>query len=412
MDVNVLFTQALGLQPPWHVDGLEFKAAEKRLDIHVDFPRGSEFPCPECSVLCKVHDVEEHEWRHLNFFEHLTFLKARQPRTTCKEHGVKTVTVPWSRPGSGFTLLMEAIIVELARNGMTPTAIGRIVGEHDTRIWRVLEHYVDEARARASFEGTTKVAVDETSRAKGHVYVTLFADVEQAKVLFVAEGKDHKTVASFKEDLVAHGGDPAKVTDFSLDMSQAFIKGIAESFPQAQLTFDKFHVIKLMNDAVDEVRRHEQKAKPELKKTRYSWLKNEENMKLEEKERFQALKDSTLDTARAYRLKLGLQNLYEESTRFAPSFIKGWIRWANISQLKPVVRVAKTIEKHIDGVLRYFTSRITNGLMEGINSLVQAAKAKARGFRSVRKMAVMIYLLLSKLDFRLPQPFPSAIHPK
>ena len=148
--------------------------------------------------MCKVHDVEEHEWRHLNFFEHLTFLKARQPRTTCKEHGVKTVTVPWSRPGSGFTLLMEAIIVELARNGMTPTAIGRIVGEHDTRIWRVLEHYVDEARARTSFEGATRIAVDETSRAKGHVYVTLFADVEQAKVLFVAEGKDHKTVASSK----------------------------------------------------------------------------------------------------------------------------------------------------------------------------------------------------------------------
>jgi len=167
-----------------------------------------------------------------------------------------------------------------------------------------------------------------------------------------------------------------------------------------------------MNDAVDEVRRQEQKQKPELKKTRFSWLKNEENMKLDEAERFQALKNSTLDTARAYRLKLGLQNLYDERARFAPSFVDGWIRWATISQLAPVMRVAKTIEEHKDGVLRWFTSRMSNGLLEGINSLVQAAKAKARGFRSARKMAVMIYLLLSKLDFRLPQPFPSATHTK
>jgi len=412
MDANHLFTQALGLQPPWHVSRLEFQAAEKRLDIHVDFPRGSQFPCPECGTPCKVHDAEEREWRHLNFFEHLTFLKARQPRTSCSEHGVKSVTVPWSRAGAGFTLLMEAMIVELARNGMTPTAIGRIIGEHDTRVWRVLEHYVDEARARTSFEQTKRVAVDETSRAKGHVYVTLLCDFDASKVMFVTEGKDHQTIARFKEDLIAHGGNPAAVTDFSLDMSQGFIKGIGEAFPDAKVTFDRFHIIKLMNEAVDEVRRHEQKSRPELKKTRFSWLKNEKDLKREERERFEALKGSTLNTAWAYRHKLALQGIYNEPARYAPSLLRNWIRWASISPLEPIRRVAKTLEDHLDGVLRYFTSRMTNGLLEGINSLVQAAKAKARGFRSPRKMAVIIYLLLSKLDFQLPQAFPARLHTK
>jgi len=407
-----LFTLALGLQSPWHVVNLDFKAADKRLDLLVDFSPGSEFPCPECGVLCGVHDAPKREWRHLNFFEHTTFLTARQPRTKCDTHGVKTVPVPWGRPGSGFTLLMEALILALARNGMTPTAIGRMIGEHDTRIWRVLEHYVDEARARADFSRTTAVAVDETSRAKGHVYVTLFADVEQAKVLFVTEGKDHGTVAAFKDDLVEHGGDPAKVADFSLDMSKAFIKGIGESFPDAHLTFDKFHIVKLLNEAVDEVRRSEQKGRPELKRSRYLWLKNEEDLNAEERDRFVALMDSTIHTARAYRLKVALQWIYRQPATYARGLLRRWCLAATISQIPPIERVARTIREHMDGVLRWFKSGVTNGLLEGMNSLVQAAKAKARGFRSARKMKTIIYLLLGKLDYQLPVVLPPGVHTK
>ena len=412
MDVNALFTQALGMVNPWKVVELKFDAEKKRLDIRVDFAPGSTFPCPACGTQCKAYDTSPQQWRHLNFFEHLTFIQARQPRTNCEKDGVKTATVPWARPGSGFTLLCEAMVVELARNGLTTTAIGRIVGEHDTRIWRVLEHYVDEARGRANFSEVEKVGVDETSRRKGHVYVTLFADIEESKVLFVTEGKDHETVTRFKEDLVAHGGDPTKVTDFSLDMSKAFIKGITEEFEGAHLTFDKFHVIQLMNDAVDEVRRKEQKTRPELKQTRYDWLKNEDNLKPDERTRFDELKNSTLHTARAYRIKTTLQELYKQEPEDAANWFRRWYFWATHSRLPPVIRAAKTLKQHLGGVLRWFESRINNGLLEGINSLVQAAKARARGFRSARKMKVIIYLLLSKLDFQLPVALPSAIHIK
>ena len=397
---------------PWEVVELRFDGEGKRLDIRVDFAPGSTFPCPDCGVLCKVHDSTTRTWRHLNFFEHLTFIEARQPRTQCDKDGVKTATVPWARTGSGFTLLYEAMVVELGRNGLTATAIGRIVGEHDTKVWRILEHYVDEARSRADFSSVEKVGVDETSRQKGHVYVTVFADMEEAKVLFVAEGKDHQTVAQFKEDLVAHGGDPAQVTDFSLDMSAAFIKGIKEEFTDAHLTFDRFHVIQLMNDAIDEVRRNEQKTEPALKKTRYIWLKNEDHLKAGERASFDALKDSTLETARAYRIKTSLQALYTQSAEDAPEWFRRWYFWATHSRLPPVVKVAKTLKKHQEGILRWFESRITNGLLEGINSLIQAAKARARGFRSVQKMRVIIYLLLSKLEFNLPVALPSAIHAK
>lgn len=412
MDTNALFTQALGFVNPWRVTQLTFDAVGKRLDIRADFAPGSTFACPVCGAECGVYDSTQQKWRHLNFFENLTFIEARQPRTRCAKDGVKTVVVPWARAGSDFTLLFEAMMVELARNGMTPTAIGRIVGEHDTRIWRVLEHYVDEARARATFAGVEKVGVDETSRAKGHVYVTLFADLAGARVMFVTEGKDHETVSRFKEDFAAHGGDPLQVTDFSLDMSAAFIKGIGQEFENANLTFDKFHVIKLMNEALDKVRRGEQKSEPGLKKTRYVWLKNEENLKPGERAMFDALKDSTLSTARAYRIKTTLQGLYDQSPATAADFFRRWYFWATHSRLPPVVRLAKTLKQHQAGILRWFDSQINNGLLEGINSLVQAAKARARGFRSARKMAVVIYLLLSKLDFQLPNALPSAIHAK
>jgi transposase len=412
MDAHELFTQALGIASPWKVVDLNFDKEQKRLDIRVDFARGSEFPCPECATRCKVHDTSPQSWRHLNFFEHLTFIEARQPRIRCDKHGVKTATVPWSRAGSGFTLLFEAMVVELARNGLTVAALARIVGEHDTRLWRVLDHYVDTARSSADFSDVQKVGVDETSRQKGHVYVTLFADMQAARVLWVTEGKNHQTVAAFKDDLVAHGGVPEKVTDFSLDMSQAFIKGITQEFEQAHLTFDKFHVIKLMNEAMDEVRRAEQKTQPQLKGTRYHWLTNEPNLKAESRARFSLLKDSTLKTARAYRIKCMLQELYHQPAQDAPTWFSRWYFWASHSRLPPVVRAAKSLKKHKGGLLRWFDSTLSNALLEGINSLVQAAKARARGFRSARKMKTVIYLLLSKLDFKLPRALPSVIHTK
>jgi transposase len=410
METNTLFALALGLASPWQVAELRFDPENKRLDIEVDFAPGSTFPCPDCGEPCKVHDAKKQTWRHLNFFQHLAFLHARQPRTKCDKHGVKTTDVPWARAGSSFTLLFEAMVLAMGRNGMTPKAISRIVGEHDTRVWRILEHYVEAARARDSHASTTAVGVDETSRAKGHVYVTLFVDMVAARVLTVAEGKDHETVAVFRKDFIEHGGQPEKVTDFSLDMSAAFIKGLGESFPLAQLTFDKFHVISLMNDAVGEVRCEEQKTRPELKKTRYSWLKNEKNMAPDVRERFQELKDSTLATARAWRIKTMLQSLYEQPADKAEEFFDRWYFWATHSKLAPVIKVARTLKRHQAGVMRWFVSRLNNGLLEGFNSLVQAAKARSRGFRSPRKMATIIYLLLAKLDFQLPDVFPTAIH--
>jgi transposase len=388
--------------PPWLVKNCSFKLEEKRLDIYIDFPSGSSFTCPGCGRLdCKAYDTSERTWRHLNFFEHVTYITARLPRVECPHCGVQTVTVPWARDGSGFTLLFEAFIMTLAKE-MPVNAIARMVTENDTRLWRILQHYVDNARRKQDYSQVYDLGVDEKSRSRGHKYISIFVDMDQSKVIFATEGKDAATIKSFKEDFQAHNGKSEKIQEACCDMSPAFISGLGEALPNAHITFDKFHVMKIINEAVDKVRRQEQQNHPELKKSRYLWLKNQKNLTEKEKKKFDRLKYMNLDTARAYHIKLNFQQMYNQSKEMAEAYLKKWYFWATHSRLKPIIDAAKTIKRHWNGILRWFKSRLNNGVLEGLNSLIQAAKAKARGYRTTKNLITMVYIIAGKLDFCLP----------
>jgi len=376
-----LLQQALGLTPPWTVSRSDFDPEARRLDIKIDFAPGARFACPTCGAAdCPAHDTEQMSWRHLNFFQHQAYLNARVPRVRCEHCGVKKIGVPWARAGSGFTLLFEAMVMAMVP-AMPVKAVARMVGEHDTRLWRVIHHYVDKARAASDASGVTTLAVDETSARGGQEFISLFVDIDRARVLFATEGKDAATVAAFAEDLTAHGGDPAAIAEVCIDMSAAFIKGIGENLPNAAITFDKFHAVKIINAAVDKVRREEVRSRPELKKSRYVWLRNVTNLSSSQRETRDSLAKTNLKTARAYQIRLAFQDLYDQpSTEAAVDHLKRWYFWATHSRLDPIIDAAHTVKRHWDGMLRWFHSNIANGLIEGINSLVQAAKAKARGY--------------------------------
>jgi transposase len=315
---------------------------------------------------------------------------------------VRKVSVPWARDGSGFTLLFEALVMAMIP-AMPVKAAERLVGEHDTRLWRVIHHYVEEARARVDTADVTRVAVDETAARRGHDYISLFVDIDQARVIHVTEGRDAATVAAFADDLVEHGGNPAQIADVCIDMSPAFIKGVAEHLPNAEVTFDKFHIVKIINEAVDQVRRAERKTHVELKGTRYLWLRNPATLSDRQRATLNSLPTRTLKTARAYQIRLAFQDMYAEtSQQTAAAYLKRWYFWATHSRLPPMIDAAHTVKRHWDGILRWFDSTIANGVIEGINSLVQAAKAKARGYRSTRNLKAMVYLIAGKLDLRLP----------
>jgi transposase len=399
-----LFQMALGLSPPWKVVSADFDPEAKRLVIGLDFPKGATFACPDCGQ-CNLtaFDTTEKSWRHLNFFQHEAYLTARVPRVKCPDCGVRLVDMPWARPGSGFTLLFEAMIMTLAK-AMPVKTIGAFVNEHDTRLWRIIHHYVDIARSEADYSEVTKIGIDETASKRGHNYVSLFVDIDERRIIFATEGKSSSTVKRFRDDLIEHNGAPDNISEVCCDMSPAFIKGVEDNFEKAELTFDKFHIMKVINEAVDKVRRQEQKERPELRRTRYIWLKNPANVTLSQ---FNTLKDLILSkinlkTSRAFQIKLNFQELFEQPRHLAEAYLKKWYFWATHSHLEPIKQAAYTIKRHWSGILRWFESSLTNGLLEGLNSLIQTAKARARGFRTTKNLIAIIYLVGGKLDFRLP----------
>lgn len=453
LDVFELFGLALGLAPPWQVTSVEFDQEGGTLQIGLDFPRGARFGCPSegCSEsACPVHDTFDKTWRHLDFFEHQAFLAARVPRVDCPSHGVHLVAVPWARPGSGFTLLMEVAMLTFAAQ-MPVAPLAKMARCHDTRIWRVLEHHVRAARVFMDFSGVTKVGMDETSARRGQDYVSLFMDLTERRVMFATPGRDADVVKAFAEDLAAHGGEPkTQVEEVCCDMSPAFVSGIGsylseqeeEAAPEEggtvveaaapfatadvaagqlgqgsgetveeptglhspEIIFDRYHVVAKANEAVDEVRRAEAKTRPELKRSRYVWLKNETNLTAKQRETLAWLTRPSmqLKTARAARWRDDFNEFYNKSDPDeAEAYLKRWCYGAKRSRLDPIKAFVGTVEAHWDGILAWQKHRLSNGLLEGTNSLVQAAKRRARGYRSKEKMITIIYLIAGKLP--LPQ---------
>jgi transposase len=398
-----LFQAALGLPEPWRVVGAEFSADRQRLDLYLDFPKGVRFACPEGdAAACAVHDTSDKTWRHLDFFQHRAYLHARVPRVTCPTHGVRQVALVWARPESGFTLLFEALLMAMLAE-MPVKAVAELVGEHDTRLWRLLHHYVEQARVKLSMAEVTRVGVDETSARRGQDYVSLFVDLDAPKprVLFATEGRDHTTVERFAADLVAHDGDPVKVRDVSADMSPAFEQGVRASLPGAYLTWDRYHLASHATKAVDTVRRAEATQRPELKGTRYVWLKRPEHLTAKQAAALEGLRPASvgLATARAYRWRLAFDAFFEQPRELAEDYLERWYAGAIRSRLEPIVAFAGMIGDHWEGVLRWHWTKINNGVLEAINSLVQASKRRARGYRNNKNLIAMIYLIAGRLDF-------------
>jgi transposase len=403
MQPEQLFGMALGIVPPWEVKEVSFSKDTNRLDITIGFQKGALFPCPVCGTLSPVHDTTEKQWRHLNFFQYEAYLHAKVPRVKCPNSGcgVKLVTVPWARPGSGFTLLFEALVMTMSRD-MPVNVMSRLLSVTDTRLWRIINAYVDMARATEDFSDVKRIGIDETSVRKGHEYVSFFFDLDRKKLLFGTKGKDSETLKDFIADLRQHGGLPEQITDAAIDMSKAFIKGVKEQLPNAVITFDKFHLIKLMNDAMGKIRAEEARQFPAfLKRSRYLFLKNPENLSLDEQERLDSMVTNQCHkSVEAYIHKLNLQNVYfAKSRQEAEGLLQQWHRRAGRSTLGLIQKMAKTVKEHWDGILSHFDSELTSGFLEGINSLIQSAKTRARGYRNPRNMISMAYLIAGKLGF-------------
>jgi len=350
------------------------------------------------------------EWRHLNVFEHRCLLRCRLPRARKPDGSVYRVQPPWEGLCKHFTKAFEAMALLLLRE-MTVAATARALGEHDTRLWRLLHAHVAAAYPRADFSAVTCVGCDEMSVRKGHRYVTVFCDLVGKRVLFACANRDSATWEKFVRALGEHNGHPRAITHISIDMSPAYMKGIEQNIgSQARVIFDKFHVISKVNMALDEARRAEQRLgdkeqRAQLKGARWTLLKNASNLSARQQQQHQNLLTTTLGTLKAYQMRLALQKIYEIPTvEKARSKLRAWCRWVrwSASKYKPailadMVRCATTFEREIEGILAHWEGRITNAFMEGLNSVFSAVVRKARGFRSIENLIVMLYFHSARL---------------
>jgi transposase len=404
-----LFETALGIGTPWFVAEADFNAQARTLTIRVDFTAGTRFAVPGVAGEHPVHDTVSKRYRHLNFFEHECFLEVRVPRVKLPDGAVRQIEPPWAGKLSGFTLLFEALVLTLCQQ-MTFAAAARLVGESRHRVAAICERYVDLALAQADFSTVHELAIDETSRARGHDYITLAADAVERRVLAVAEGRSIETVETIAGELAGHGCMPDQVSSVSIDMSPAFIKGCGEAFPNASITFDKFHVIWHANFALDKMRRIEQRADRSLKGMRWSLLKDRSRLTPKAAADLDALiaQMTTVRTARAWVYKEQLREILErKQINVVRAMLQHWCTCVMRSKVEPMKEVAAMVRKHMDGIVAWARTRQTNGFLEALNGLFQAAKRRARGFVRMSTIRTVIFLIAGKLDFRAINPHAS-----
>ena len=407
MDANDILALGLGVTPPWKLvsQRLETTTQPHQLHLALAAERGALFPCPTCGKLCKAHDFTEFTWRHLNFFQHHCYVTAKVPRTDCPEDGILRIKVPWAREGSRFTLLFEQAALVLVRE-MPVAAAARIIGVTDQRLWRIIEHYVTQAVERMDLSRLKAIGLDETAAKRGQTYVTVFIDLDakEKPVVFVTPGRGKETVAQFRAFLAEHGGGPQRIAEVVCDMSGAFLAAVGETFENAAITVDWFHVVQMFTKAVDDVRRAEAKQTKLPKALRWAILKRADGrLTNAQADALAELETSGLLTAIAWRIKENLCWIRNaDSVQAARWRVTHFLRHAtqllaDDPILDPVRKALTSFEKHLERILQRWTSTHSNARLEGLNGLFQAARARARGYRNSTTFATMIYLIAAPL---------------
>lgn len=403
MQDRQLYAEILAIQEPWRVERVDLEATEDGA-VHVFLEHGEalKWQCPECGQQCPLHDHQpERKWRHLDTCQYQTILHAAVPRCRCAEHGVRVVKLPWAEPSSRFTALFERLAIDWLRSA-SQSAVGNQLGLSWEEIHAIQERAVERGLARRQAEPVKYLGVDEKAFRKGHSYFTLVNDLERGRVRYIAEDRKQSSLDSFWPTLSQE--QRAGVKGVAMDMWDAYVNSTRLHAPPAEIVFDKFHISQHLGDAVDKVRRSENKVlraagDDRLAGTKYDWLKNPVNMDLKDKREFKSLRESGLKTARAWALKETAMSLFAYVyERPARKHFRWWSGWAARSRLKPMIEAGRMLKRRFDNIITFLRHRITNAASESINSKIQWVKYTARGFRNKENFKTAIYFHCGGLD--------------
>ena len=379
-----LYTQILGINPPWKVIDVVLSVESGEVRVFIEQRSGTVHQCPKCGVECPGYDRRQRSWRHLDACQLKTILVAEVPRISCPEHGVITVQVPWSEPGSGFTALFEALVINWLKEASL-AAVSWQLGLSWNAIDRIMQRAVDRGLRRRTVMKSEHIGVAETSFRKRHDYVIVVSD--RNRVLYVSDDRNQASLTGFYEGLSAE--QITAIKSVSMDMWPAYIRATRDAIPDVdeKIAFAKFHVAQVLGEAVDKVRRVEHRAllaegRTDLVRSKYQWLRNPNNMSHKQWREFKDLRESALRTARAWAIKAWKRRL------------SGAVR----CRLGPVKKVAQIIKKHLWGIINAIVMKVDNGGAESINSRIKMIKVRSRGFRNKARFRNAIYFHLGGLD--------------
>lgn len=406
MDDRTLYATILGIASPWEVARVDLDDAAKAVHVWLEARGGTTFTCPECQTISPLHDHVERSWRHLDTCQYETRLHARVPRVDCAEHGVKTVPVPWATAHSRFTMLFERLAIAWLKEA-TPAAVARRLGLTWEEANGIVERAVQRGLARRPSMAGRRLGVDEHSYLKHFQFVTMVVDLDEQAVLHVADDRSAETLASYFESLSID--ERLAIEAIAMDMWDPYRRTVRDYVPDGdtKIVFDKFHVMRHVIEAMDQVRRREQRelrarGDRRLTGTKFLWLKStvgRQDFTAASRRQFRRLRESTLKSARAWAMKEAFRHIWDyRSIPAARAFFDRWQAWAVRSRLRPMIHVAGIIRRHLENILNYITHRITNAVTEGLNAKIQWIKYSSRGFRDRERFKRAIYFHCGGLD--------------
>lgn len=405
MQDKELYQYILGLDSPWSVAAVTLNTEEQQIDVRVEHPAGTKFCCPECgkSLGCYDH-ARERQWRHLDSCQFKTILHAAVPRVQCPEHGVKHVRVPWAEKNSRFTILFERLAIDILLATQTVTGAMSILRIGWDQTWNIVQRAVRRGQDRKEDKPLPRIGIDEKAFAKGQSYITLLYDLDHSTVEAISDGNDTDSGNACFSQLSSE--QIQSVEAVAMDMSAAYVKATTQSIPLAEgkIVHDRFHVMQLATKAVDKVRRGEhrqllQDDDNRLAKTKYIWLKSQENLTEKQQALLEDVFTLQLETGKAWAYKEMLRDLWEhDDAASATTYFKDWYRRVIHTKLEPMKKLARTIKERMENVVSYCTHGITNAVAEGINSKIMSIKRRVGGYRNRENFKTAIYFYCGGLD--------------
>jgi transposase len=399
-----LYRHLLGLVPPWSVARVELDVSGQQVDVWVEHVPATRWQCPTCARELGTYDhAPERVWRHLDSCQFATQLHARAPRVQCPEHGVHQVKLPWAEDRSRFTMMFERFAIDVLLQTDISGAM-RVLRISWDETWHILKRAVERGQLVKKRQPPSVVGVDETAAARGQKYITVVCDLEQGTVEHISEHRRAESLDSYYASLTVE--ELASIKAVAMDMHDPYIKATRERVPDwhSKIVFDRFHVMQQLTMAVDKVRKQENRelvteGNHSLIGSKYVWLYSRENLPARYEDRFDELRALNLRTARAWAIKESLRELWKyKSLPWAKKLWKRWYEWASRSQLKPIVYAAATLQRHIGGILSFFSHRITNAMTEGLNGKIQRIKRAAHGYRNLENFKTAIFFHCGGLD--------------